>query len=99
MEAIRELTEQCSPRVMIEAMSQAGKACIVKRDFAKASVLVRQAVYLARDVFGPNHPKFADTLLDYGFYLLNSDCVKQSVAIYEVRVEIVHFFVHFLTLR
>lgn len=84
MMAVHELTEHCSPRVTIEALSQASKACIVKREFAKAGALVKQAVYLARDTFGPKHPKFADTLLDYGFYLLNSDCVKQSVAIYEV---------------
>ncbi|XP_046680169.1 amyloid protein-binding protein 2 isoform X5 [Homalodisca vitripennis] len=83
MQAINELTEQCSPRVIVETLSQASKACIVKREFVKARVLVTQAVYLARDVYGPSHPKFADTLLDYGFYLLNSDCVKQSVAVYE----------------
>jgi len=83
MQAINELNERCSPRVTIEALSQASKACIVKREFVKAGELVRQAVYLARDIYGPEHPKFADTLLDYGFYLLNNDCIKQSVAIYE----------------
>ncbi|XP_054287925.1 amyloid protein-binding protein 2-like [Macrosteles quadrilineatus] len=83
MQAIQELNEHCSPRVTIEALSQASKACIVKREFVKAGELVRQAVHLARDIYGPQHPKFADTLLDYGFYLLNNDCIKQSVAIYE----------------
>lgn len=84
MEAVKELNDQCSARVTVEALSQASKSCIVKREFIKAGELVRQAVYMARDIFGPEHPRFADTLLDYGFYLLNTDCVKQSVAIYEV---------------
>ena len=37
-----------------------------------------------RDHFGSKHPKYSDTLLDYGFYLLNVDNICQSVAIYQV---------------
>lgn len=81
--AIGELCPHVSTRVTIDTLSQAAKACVVKREFSKAGLLVRQAVYLARETYGSAHPKFADTLLDYGFYLLNSDSIKQSVMIYE----------------
>lgn len=37
-----------------------------------------------REHFGHKHPKYSDTLLDYGFYLLNVDNICQSVAIYQV---------------
>lgn len=37
-----------------------------------------------REHFGQKHPKYSDTLLDYGFYLLNVDNICQSVAIYQV---------------
>ena len=37
-----------------------------------------------REHFGLKHPKYSDTLLDYGFYLLNVDNICQSVAIYQV---------------
>lgn len=29
------------------------------------------------------HPHFSDTLLDYGFYLLNFDSIQESVKVYE----------------
>lgn len=35
-----------------------------------------------RNVFGSKHQKYADTLLDYGFFLLNVDCAYQSVNVY-----------------
>lgn len=41
-------------------------------------------VCLCREHFGAKHPKYSDTLLDYGFYLLNVDNICQSVAIYQV---------------
>ncbi|KAL1132475.1 hypothetical protein AAG570_010430 [Ranatra chinensis] len=83
VDAVMELGPHTCPRVMVDTLSQASKACVVKREFRKASVLVRQAVYLAREIFGDKHPKFADTLLDYGYCLLNSDSIKDSVTVYE----------------
>ncbi|XP_038845838.1 amyloid protein-binding protein 2-like isoform X2 [Salvelinus namaycush] len=38
--------------------------------------------------FGHKHPKYSDTLLDYGFYLLNVDNICQSVAIYQTALDI-----------
>lgn len=43
-----------------------------------------QYLLSCREHFGHKHPKYSDTLLDYGFYLLNVDNICQSVAIYQV---------------
>lgn len=54
-----------------------------------------------REHFGHKHPKYSDTLLDYGFYLLNVDNICQSVAIYQVRKPLslyTHFFLKSQTL-
>ena len=85
--AVKELgCGRGNPRVMVEALAQASKSCVVKREFTKASALVTSAVYMAREVFGNKHPKYADALMDYGFYLLNSDSMKDSVVVYEVLI-------------
>lgn len=57
---------------------------MVKREFQKAGLLIKQAVYLAREIFDTDHPKYSDVLIDYGFYLLNSDSIVNSVSIYKV---------------
>lgn len=48
------------------------------------SSLSSQAVMIATEVFGDKHPKYADTLIDYGFYLLNVDAISQGVQVYQV---------------
>lgn len=71
-------------RITIEVLRACGKACVVKRRFTAAGVLVRQAVALARRSAGARHPRYAAALLDLGFYLLNIDSIVHSVAVYEV---------------
>lgn len=39
---------------------------------------------LHRTYFGESHQKYADTLLDYGFFLLNVDDIVRSVHAYTV---------------
>ena len=39
-----------------------------------------------RQHFGCNHPKYADTLIDYGYYLLNVDAINRSVKVYRVSI-------------
>lgn len=34
------------------------------------------------------HPHFSDTLIDYGFYLLNFDSIQESVKVYEKALSI-----------
>lgn len=59
---------------------------MVKREFQKAGLLIREAVYLAREIFDTDHPKYSDVLIDYGFYLLNYDSIINSVSIYKVLI-------------
>ncbi len=41
MEALRALRPDHPPRVIIDVLSQAGKACVVRRQFAKAKILIQ----------------------------------------------------------
>lgn len=61
---------------------------MVKRQFQLAGMLIKQAVRVARASFGINHQKYADALLDYGFFLLNVDSIANSVAVYTEAHEI-----------
>ncbi|XP_030567767.1 amyloid protein-binding protein 2 [Drosophila novamexicana] len=83
VQAMRHLEMSAPTRVAIDVLRQAAKACVVKRDFARANLLICQAVRRAREQFGPNHQKYGDALLDYGFFLLNVDSVFQSVKVYK----------------
>ncbi|XP_011305505.1 amyloid protein-binding protein 2 [Fopius arisanus] len=86
--ALEELGPTLPARVTIDVLRQAAKSCVVKREFQKAGLLIRQAVYLAREVFDTDHPKYSDVLIDYGFYLLNSDSIINSVSVYKTALEI-----------
>lgn len=85
MEALKQLTANLPARYTIDVLRQAAKSCVVKREFQKAGLLIRQAIYLAREVYDVNHPKYGDVLIDYGFYLLNYDNVLNSVSVQKVR--------------
>ncbi|XP_016948733.1 amyloid protein-binding protein 2 [Drosophila biarmipes] len=81
--AMQHLRGSAPPRIIIDVLRQAAKACVVKRDFARANLLICQAVRRAREHFGVTHQKYGDALLDYGFFLLNVDSVFQSVNVYK----------------
>jgi len=81
MEAVKLLTSAIPPKLTIDVLRQASKSCVVKREFAKAEMLVKQAVCLAKEKYGTSHSKYADCLIDYGFYLLNVDCITSSMQV------------------
>lgn len=86
--ALKYLQENSPDKITIDVLRQAAKACVVKRKFQCANLLIKQAVTRARQVFGELHLKYSDALMDYGFFLLNSDCVSQSVKVYKQALEI-----------
>jgi len=88
MEAVKTLTSNVPPKLTIDVLRQASKSCVVKREFAKAEMLVKQAVCLAKEVYGINHSKYADCLIDYGFYLLNVDCITASMQVYKSALDV-----------
>jgi tetratricopeptide (TPR) repeat protein len=83
LKAVMNLTTEIPARVVIDILRQAGKASVLRRQFPKAEILLREALLRARDVYGENHLKYADCLVDYAFYLLNVDGVVKSVQAYE----------------
>ncbi|XP_072757625.1 amyloid protein-binding protein 2 [Anoplolepis gracilipes] len=88
IDALKHLRASLSARVIIDVLRQAAKSCVVKREFQKAGLLIREAVYLAREIFDTDHPKYSDVLIDYGFYLLNFDSIINSVSVYKTALEI-----------
>ncbi|XP_070572060.1 amyloid protein-binding protein 2-like [Ptychodera flava] len=88
VESLCEITPCMPVKAIVDVLRQASKVCVVKREFKKAEMLIKHAVYLTREHFGTRHPKYADALLDYGFYLLNVDSITQSVIVYQTALNI-----------
>lgn len=86
--ALKELKPSVPRRITVDVLRQAAKSCVVKREFQKAGLLIREALFLAREVFDIDHPKYCDVLIDYGFYLLNYDSIINSVSIYRTALVI-----------
>ena len=84
VEALKQVKPGLPSRVTIDVLRQVAKSCVVKREFKRAGLLARQAVNLTKEVFDKDHPKYSDSLLDFGFFLLNFDSIRQSVVVYEV---------------
>lgn len=91
IKALKHLNSSLPPKTIVDVLRQAAKACVLKREFRGAELLIKQAVDIARECFGCKHPKYADTLLDYGFFLLNVDLVAQSVRVYQKALHVRQF--------
>lgn len=86
--ALKHINKNTPDKIIVDVLRQVAKSCVVKRQFQLASMLIKQAVCRARTSFGTNHQKYADALLDYGFFLLNVDSIANSVAVYTEAHEI-----------
>lgn len=72
-----------SCRAILDTLRQTCKACVVKRKFSQAGLVIRQAMTLGEMLDTKEQlTNFSDILMDYGFYLLNSDSVQESVDAY-----------------
>lgn len=45
-------------------------------------------MFIAQSVYNDHHPKYADCLMDYGFFLLNSDRIPKSLCAYNTALEV-----------
>lgn len=88
VKALQSLVANFPKPPLIDVLRQSAKACVLKREFKKARLLIRQAVVIASEVFGDQHPKYADTLIDYGFYLLSVDAISQGVQVYQTALDV-----------
>ena len=55
----------------IEVFRQCCKICVASKLFAEAKALMMFSLKLSEETHGATHPCHAQTLLIYGFYLLN----------------------------
>ncbi|RMX52041.1 hypothetical protein pdam_00003706 [Pocillopora damicornis] len=83
MKALQKICPGLPMKAVVDILRNASKACVVKRKFKKAELLIKQAMFLTKQHFGCDHPKYADTLIDYGYYLLNVDAINLSVKVYK----------------
>ena len=72
----------------MDVLRQASRACVKRREFVKAGILVKQAVGVAKAVFGDSHLKLADSLSSYGYYLLNMDFIDASLVAYQKHLKV-----------
>ncbi|XP_050408973.1 amyloid protein-binding protein 2 [Patella vulgata] len=86
--ALKEITSSLPHKAVVDVLRQCSKACVVKREFEKAGLLIKHAVVYAREHFGCKHPKYSDSLLDYGFFLLNVDSIPAAVHVYQMALDI-----------
>uniref|UniRef100_A0A8C7MPD5 Amyloid beta protein binding protein 2 n=2 Tax=Oncorhynchus TaxID=8016 RepID=A0A8C7MPD5_ONCKI len=78
--------ELCALLFAKSLYDEAYRWCIEAMKEITVGLLVSQ--HCVFEHFGHKHPKYSDTLLDYGFYLLNVDNICQSVAIYQTALDI-----------
>lgn len=86
--SVAELCPELPYKVMIDTLRQAAKTSIIKRLFKQAGLLIKHALCLTKRVIGEHHPKHAECLSDYGFYLLNIDAVAASVDAYQAALDL-----------
>eukprot|EP00111_Clytia_hemisphaerica_P008768 TCONS_00025638-protein len=88
VQAVQEISCDLSPKIIVDTLRQACKVCIIKRIFSQAHIYINEALKLAKYWFGEDHPKYADCLADYGFYLISVDSVTASVKFYVMALQI-----------
>lgn len=86
--ALNHLRRDTPDRISVDVLRQAAKSCVVKRKFQSANLLVKQALAIAKHAFGEHHQKYSDTLIDYGFFLLNVDSINRCVNVYKEALSI-----------
>lgn len=86
--AVQELHSGTPEKLAIDVLRQTAKACVLKRHFQRARMLLVQAIKIAKATFGVRHYKYADALMDFAFYLLNVDSIERSVAVYKEALKI-----------
>uniref|UniRef100_A0A0K2TZ00 Amyloid protein-binding protein 2 n=1 Tax=Lepeophtheirus salmonis TaxID=72036 RepID=A0A0K2TZ00_LEPSM len=86
--AIQSLSNDLPIKVVIDVLRQSSKSYVIRRQFSKAKMLILEAILLSKETYGEWHPKYADCLLDYGYYLLNADRVIKSLQAYQSALEV-----------
>ncbi|KAG8189825.1 hypothetical protein JTE90_026128 [Oedothorax gibbosus] len=88
VKAIECMDSSLSPREIVNILCNAAKACVVKKQFRQAELLIKQAVQRASERFGSRHLFVANALIDYGYYLLHNDSSGHAVKVYQKALDI-----------
>ena len=80
--------QNLSAKLTIDILKQASKSCVVKREFEKAKILIEEAVFMAKEVYGEEHCQYADALSQYGFYFLNVDNTAKCMQAYQTALQV-----------
>ncbi|XP_067935833.1 amyloid protein-binding protein 2-like [Watersipora subatra] len=87
--ALKELDQPNVPiDTAIDVLRLCSKGFVVKRNLKLAGRIIKKAMKLAHVHYRCNHPKYADAMMDYGFYLLNLDHVSSAVSVYKKALQI-----------
>lgn len=86
--AISELNSSLPARDLVNILRIASKSCVVKKQFKQAEFLIKQAIQRARENFGEHSLIYADTLIDFGYFLLHADATGHAVEVYQKALDI-----------
>uniref|UniRef100_H2T0V3 Amyloid beta precursor protein (cytoplasmic tail) binding protein 2 n=1 Tax=Takifugu rubripes TaxID=31033 RepID=H2T0V3_TAKRU len=89
IEAMKEITPGLPVKVVVDVLRSDRECNLLWWGLSPFVIRPCHGCFVSsREHFGHKHPKYSDTLLDYGFYLLNVDNICQSVAIYQTALDI-----------
>lgn len=84
LKAIALLNSDLSKSACLYVLRIVAKVCVMKRRYSEGNFLIQQALMLAKELYEVDlHPNFADTLMVYGFFLLNHDNIRESLEVYK----------------
>ncbi|XP_063684459.1 amyloid protein-binding protein 2-like [Bolinopsis microptera] len=86
--AIKHIKPDLPASLTIEVFRQCCKICVASKLFTEAKALVVYSLKLSEETHGASHPCHAQTLLIYGFYLLNMSDIDESVQVYRQCLDI-----------
>ncbi|MCL4122677.1 UNVERIFIED_CONTAM: hypothetical protein GTU68_025296 [Idotea baltica] len=88
VKSLEQLVPNMYQPALVDVLRQSAKSCVLKREFKKAGLLIQQAFKIARGMIGERNLKYADTLIDFGFYLLNVDAISQGIEVYQMALNV-----------
>ncbi|XP_011865090.1 PREDICTED: amyloid protein-binding protein 2-like [Vollenhovia emeryi] len=91
--ALKKLNPTLSKETIVDILRQAAKSRMMSAQqhslvSQKAGLLIKEAVYLARETFGTDHPKYSNVLIDYGCFLMRTDSKNHIITIYRTALDI-----------
>ncbi|XP_021710922.1 amyloid protein-binding protein 2-like [Aedes aegypti] len=81
LKALELISETTKAEIIIEFLQLKALYLFRTRHNDTANLVIRQAIYRARQTFGHHHRRYADTLYTYGVSLLRTNCCWNAIQI------------------